>query len=96
MRQQAAPGSLGRFLHVQTRRRYDPDMTADIIKLRQQRKRRARDERQQHAAENRIRFGRSGAEKERARREDDRAARSHDGHRMADDPGTRGAKVDED
>jgi hypothetical protein len=59
-------------------------MTGEIINLRQRRKQRARDERADEAAANRLQFGRTKDEKERARREAERAARNHDGHHIAE------------
>jgi hypothetical protein len=56
-------------------------MTGEIVNLRKARKARARAEAQIRAAENRVRFGRSKAERRTIAAEDDRAARSLDGHR---------------
>lgn len=55
---------------------------AEIINLRRARKDRARTEREKEAEENRIRFGRTRAEKEQASREAGQAARHLDGHRL--------------
>ena len=61
-------------------------MTGDVVNLRQRRKRQARAARDAVAAENRTRFGQTGAAKQRARMEDDRETRSHEGHRLAPTP----------
>lgn len=54
---------------------------ADIVNLNQIRKAKARDERQQQAAENRVRFGRSKTEKDVVHRLETRADRALEGHR---------------
>ena len=56
-------------------------MTAKIINLRQVRKRRAREAEATDAAENRIRFGRTRAERERDKLNDTRSRQNLDGHR---------------
>ncbi len=56
-------------------------MSADIINLRQVRKRKARRDRQEHAAENRTRFGRTKAEREVESARSDKALRDIEGHR---------------
>lgn len=61
-------------------------MTARIINLRQVRKRRAREAQATDAAENRIRFGRTRAERERDEQNDRRARQSLDGHRREPTP----------
>ena len=58
-------------------------MTADLINLRRKRKEKARAERTVEAAENRARFGRSGAEKARAQLENEQVRDRLDGHRLA-------------
>lgn len=55
-------------------------MTAEIINLRQARKRRARDQKEAKAAENRAHFGRGRAEREQADLTLARAAQALDGH----------------
>lgn len=68
-------------------------MTADPINLRRKRKEKARAERAAEAAQNRARFGRTGAEKAQARAETDMAARRLDGHKVeqpADNPDSAG------
>jgi hypothetical protein len=62
-------------------------MPADIINLRRARKEKARAMREQEAAENRNRFGRTKADKERAALEAERAARQIEGHHRDDDDG---------
>ena len=57
---------------------------ADIINLRSARKAKARAERDQAAAENRRRFGRTKAEKERDAAEAERAEKRIEGHRRDD------------
>lgn len=54
---------------------------SEIVNLKRHRKRLARAEEEQNAAENRRRFGRSKAEREREQAEDDRAQRHIDGHK---------------
>lgn len=56
-------------------------MSADLVNLRQARKARAKAEREAAAAQNRILFGRTKAEKEREAAEAARKAREIDGHR---------------
>ena len=54
---------------------------SEIVNLKRHRKRLARAEEEQKAAENRRRFGRSKAEREGEKAEDDRAKRHIDGHK---------------
>jgi hypothetical protein len=54
---------------------------AEIINLNRFKKRRARDEEQKRAADNRARFGRSKAERRKAASEEEKAARDLDGKR---------------
>ena len=64
-------------------------MAAEIINLRKARKDRARALADDKAAENRIRFGRSKAERDKLKAEQDLAARRIDGHRLDEpDPDT--------
>lgn len=59
----------------------------DVVSLRLHRKRRDRAAKEEQAAENRVRFGRTKAEKERQGKEADLAARRLEGHRRTgDDP----------
>ncbi|MGH2342066.1 DUF4169 family protein [Segnochrobactraceae bacterium EtOH-i3] len=58
---------------------------AEIINLRRARKDRARAEKEQTAADNRVRFGRTKAEKEKAALESDLASRRLEGHRRESD-----------
>ncbi len=57
-------------------------MSAEIINLRQARKQRARDEKAARGAENRARFGRTKAEREREEQSQARADETLDGHRL--------------
>jgi hypothetical protein len=54
----------------------------DVINLRQARKAKARAGKEAQAQENRVRFGRTGAEKRRDADVEDRGARTHEGHRI--------------
>lgn len=56
-------------------------MTGEIVNLRKARKARERAEAEARAAENRIRFGRSKAERKSAADNEDLAARRLEGHR---------------
>ncbi len=56
---------------------------AEIVNLRRARKRRARQEAEQQAQQNRIAFGRTKAERSHTEAERDKAARTLDGHRLA-------------
>jgi hypothetical protein len=56
-------------------------MSADIINLRRARKAKARSEREKQAADNRVAFGRSKAEKAVADAERQRTEKSIEGHR---------------
>lgn len=58
----------------------------DIVNLKRVRKARDRREREDAAAENRVRFGRTKAEKELAKAADDLTARRLDGHRRDGEP----------
>lgn len=60
-------------------------MTADIVNLRRARKAKARVGREQQAAENRVKFGRSKAEREREEGIADLSRRRLDGHKR-DEP----------
>ena len=53
-------------------------MTGDVVNLRQFRKRKARDEKETRAKQNRISFGRTKAEKNLTRALNEKAARSHE------------------
>ena len=55
---------------------------AEIVNLRAKRKSNARDEKERGAAENRARFGRKTAERDRERAEVERAAREHAGRKI--------------
>ncbi|MCW5747374.1 MAG: DUF4169 family protein [Alphaproteobacteria bacterium] len=61
---------------------------AEIVNLRQARRQKARTERERQAEANRLKFGRTKAEKTRERLEDARAQRTHDAHRRDDDTET--------
>ncbi|MEZ5667602.1 MAG: DUF4169 family protein [Alphaproteobacteria bacterium] len=58
---------------------------ADIVNLRQARKRKARAEKERDAAANRARFGRTGAQKACDRMDQERRDRGLDGARLDDD-----------
>jgi hypothetical protein len=58
---------------------------AEIVNLRQARKRKARAERERTAEANRLKFGRPKAEKEHSRLEEARAQRTHEGHRRGEE-----------
>lgn len=57
-------------------------MTGEIVNLRKARKARARSEAEARAAENRILFGRTKAERKAIEAEQDRARRTIEGHRL--------------
>mgnify|MGYP000232109337 CR=1 FL=1 len=54
---------------------------SQAVNLNRFRKAKARAEKKAQAEENAVRFGRTKAEKAKARAEADRAARDHDGHK---------------
>lgn len=55
---------------------------AEIVNLRMARKAKARSRKEAEAEANRARFGRPKAERLKAEREEERAARAHEGHRL--------------
>jgi hypothetical protein len=57
---------------------------ADVVNLRLARKRKAREERERHADENRARYGRTGTERRRDAAEEARLKRHLDEHRRED------------
>jgi hypothetical protein len=57
-------------------------MTADIVNLRQMRKAKARAAREQQAAENRTRFGRTKAVRKAEEAQAEAASLQHEGHRL--------------
>ena len=57
-------------------------MSADIVNLRQARKRKARSEREAQADDNRLKFGRTKAEKLASKRERAVLEKTVDGHRL--------------
>ncbi|HEV2558908.1 MAG TPA: DUF4169 family protein [Microvirga sp.] len=59
---------------------------AEIINLRQARKRKARSEKEAQAAENRVAFGRTKEERRLAEAEKDLAARRLEGHKRDETP----------
>jgi len=59
-------------------------MVADVVNLRQERKRKARAAQSQLAAENRALHGRPLAQRRLDSAEDARQAKVHDGHRLTD------------
>lgn len=58
-------------------------MNAEIVNLRQARKRKARSEREAQAEDNRVKFGRTKAEKLAARHERTVLEKTVDGHRLS-------------
>ncbi|AIC28149.1 hypothetical protein IE4771_CH03056 [Rhizobium etli bv. mimosae str. IE4771] len=63
-------------------------MSAEIINLRQFRKKQARSEKEKQAEQNRISFGRTKAEKQLTRRLNEKADKAHrDGRIETDDDG---------
>jgi len=60
-------------------------MSADIINLRRARKAKTRNEREKDAEQNRVRFGRSSADKRKDTDERDRAIAHIDQHRLEPD-----------
>ena len=60
-------------------------MTNDIVNLRQFRKSKARAERDAKAEENRVKFGRTKAEKKLQKAEKEKARRQLDGHKLETD-----------
>ncbi len=62
-------------------------MSADIVNLRQRRKRQARDDAEARAAGNRARYGRTRGERELETLEEQRARRAHDAAKLTDKPG---------
>jgi hypothetical protein len=63
-------------------------MSAEIINLRQFRRKQARSEKEQQAEQNRISFGRTKAEKQLTRSLNDKADKAHrDGRIETDDDG---------
>jgi hypothetical protein len=64
---------------------------AEIVNLRRARKDRARQDAEKQAQQNRIAFGRNKAERKASDAERDRAARTLEGHRLADDSGESGS-----
>ncbi|ACI50071.1 conserved hypothetical protein [Gluconacetobacter diazotrophicus PA1 5] len=63
---------------------------AEIVNLRQARKRKARADKARDAAENRALHGRTLSERARRKQEAERAARTLDGARLDPDPGEPG------
>lgn len=64
-------------------------MSAEIVNLRQARKRKARDEKERAAAQARAAHGRSGAEKKAAKALDEKLRTFLDGHRRDTAPDRR-------
>ncbi len=68
-------------------------MAGNVINLRRERKRRARKDASDKAAENRARFGRTSVEKLIDRRDEERRTIDLDGHKLGSgDPGADGDK----
>lgn len=61
-------------------------MSADVINLRLARKRKARDDKEKQAADNRLYFGRSKVEKLTTRKTGELEAKRLEGHRMDASP----------
>ena len=59
---------------------------AEIVNLRQARKRKARGDAEKEAAQNRVSFGLGKAERKLAKAEQERAARTLDGARRSETP----------
>ncbi|MEM9684627.1 MAG: DUF4169 family protein, partial [Pseudomonadota bacterium] len=70
------------------RRQTGRDM-GDIVNLRGERKRRERIRKATKAAENRVRFGKTKAEKDRLAAEIERDSAAHDGRRLDREPDDR-------
>lgn len=58
-------------------------MSAEIVNLRQARKRKQRETRDKEAEDNRRKFGRTKAERDAARRRRDELEKKVDGHRLS-------------
>ncbi|WP_421984088.1 DUF4169 family protein [Roseibium sp.] len=58
-------------------------MSAEIVNLRQARKRKQRETRDKEAKDNRRKFGRTKAERDAARRRRDELEKKVDGHRLS-------------
>lgn len=61
-------------------------MAADVVNLRMARKRKQRAEREAQAEKNRFEHGRSKADREAARLENERGRRAHDAGRLISSP----------
>lgn len=57
---------------------------SEIINLRRQRKAKARSEKEKQAEQNRLLHGRTNAEKQRKKKESERASKLLDGHKLPD------------
>lgn len=66
-------------------RRYDEAVASNVVNLNKFRKKKQRAEKAKQAEANRIKHGRTGAEKERERLERERAARVLEGKRLGDE-----------
>ncbi len=60
-------------------------MTSDVANLRQFRKAKARAEKDAKAEENRVKFGRTKAEKQLQKAEKEKTRHQLDGHKLTDD-----------
>lgn len=58
-------------------------MSAEIVNLRQARKRKARSDREARAEDNRVKFGRTKAEKQASKQERAVLEKTVDGHRLS-------------
>ena len=61
-------------------------MSADVVNLRQFRKKQARSEKEKQAEQNRISFGRTKAEKNLTRALNDKASKTHEDGRIEPPP----------
>jgi hypothetical protein len=84
----AANDAGSRFLLRAARRPPAPETRSmgDVVNLNRHRKAVARQQREKEAAENRVRFGRKGADTARDRQERERQARDLDGKQHDDSP----------
>ncbi|WP_289034286.1 DUF4169 family protein [uncultured Roseibium sp.] len=71
-------------------------MSADIVNLRQARKKKARSDREKQAAENRTTFGRSKAEKQLSQKTETLTSARLDGHQRSDETRSGNTKDPED
>lgn len=70
------------WLKVMVKIVYAISMVADVVNLRQQRKRKARADKAQQGAENRAKHGRSLSARRQNEAETQRAEKAHEAHRL--------------